>query len=171
MNMLKSLRNPSVSSTSMMASFLRENQDLDGNVTLDGLPTKLSIGPGQLKSSLSLNILTVVKNICNMGVKKTILLAKVLRQMNVAIEPNLPEHLTKMNSRLEEFFSVKNCLFETDTDTLEPHTMPVAFCTDVPSLIQLIKHERNLDESDTILKIVIDGGGGSLKVTLSLIKK
>lgn len=48
--------------------------------------------------------------------------------------------------------------------------VPVIYCTDVPKLIDRIKVARKFEEGDEVLiKIGIDGGGGFLKITISLL--
>lgn len=47
---------------------------------------------------------------------------------------------------------------------------PVVYCTDVPNLIERVKLARKFEEGDEILiKVGIDGGGGFLKITLSIL--
>ena len=45
---------------------------------------------------------------------------------------------------------------------------PVILCTDVNELIKKVIEERELDENDLLVRVGLDGGGGFVKVCLSL---
>lgn len=49
--------------------------------------------------------------------------------------------------------------------------IPVIYCNDVPNLIERIKDTRRDEEDDLYMKLGIDGGGGFLKITLSIVSR
>ena len=78
-----------------------------------------------------------------------------------SIQPNLPAHLTSQNSLFSDFFSKKTIL-------VKGRQHPVVFCTDVVGFIAKINSIRGCKPD--LIKIGIDSGRGSLKITLSLVE-
>lgn len=44
----------------------------------------------------------------------------------------------------------------------------MVYCTNVESLIERVREERSIGEEHQLIKLGIDGGGGSLKITLTV---
>lgn len=55
------------------------------------------------------------------------------------------------------------------TDCQNQHVdLPVVYCTDVPKLIERVREGRSIGEENQLIKLGIDGGGGSFKITLTV---
>ena len=80
------------------------------------------------------------------------------------MEPGLKAALTRRNRSLEDIFRVEQVEFETTKD--EETVIKPAVVADVPALITLLLHERELDPSHHQLHIGLDGGQDVLKVLL-----
>ena len=49
--------------------------------------------------------------------------------------------------------------------------LPVAYCIDLPQLIERVKETRSASDDDQLIKLGIDSGGGSFKITLTIMSK
>lgn len=100
--------------------------------------------------------------------QQTIKLAKNLRRGNrKAIHSRLEPALRSRLHELDDFFEVKllNTVYvKGKSRSLTPR--PVVVCKSVSGLINYIKARRNLGQPR--IKIGIDGGQGSLKITLNV---
>lgn len=88
-----------------------------------------------------------------------------LRSMlgNKIIESNTDVYMRKRDSDLQDLFSVQMAEF----DGIQK---PVAFCNDIPQLIEQICQKRynDVSEDHLVLKLGLDGGGGYFKVCLTV---
>ena len=83
---------------------------------------------------------------------------------------NLIDNLYNINHELDHYFEVKSVRFCTElkgkpTKYYKEHA---AICKDLPGLIEKVIQTQNLDESRSLIRIGIDGGGGFLKICLSI---
>ena len=94
------------------------------------------------------------------------------------MEVGMQEYVYDSNTCLSDFFAVKRLEFlafdyefddgkPSSKKTLQKVFRDVVYCTDVEGLIFFLKLERALDD-DSIIKIGIDGGQGSLKLCLTI---
>ena len=86
------------------------------------------------------------------------------------IEKGMQEKLTERNKKLEEFFEVEEHDFEMkdrNSDLIYHKKKPIVFCKDKEQFIAFVAHWRRV--KNPLLKIMIDGGGSFLKVSLSVI--
>lgn len=82
-------------------------------------------------------------------------------------EPHLKEKLSIYRHRLDEFFDFQRCpTIISKAGEKTSSTEILVYCNDVLGLINRVKEARNLN--DPHLKFGIDGGGGFLKVCLSV---
>ena len=88
-----------------------------------------------------------------------------------SIESGLKSALVESGEICKDFFQWQNFNFE-ERDSLTGEmtevSKPFIFCSDTMSFIDFVKNQRNI-ESDFVTHIGIDGGGGSIKVTLNLV--
>ena len=87
------------------------------------------------------------------------------------IEPNARDKIRKVNRRLEDLFEVKKCNFvsvKEATNTRENYERELVVCNDVEELVRRTIAERNLDDGDVLIRVGMDGGGGFMKICLSI---
>jgi hypothetical protein len=106
----------------------------------------------------------------NLSQKTTCGIASAIRvatKKRKAVEPNLQKKLSIKIHSLDKYFSILKidfvkikCGDSADADEL------VVYCKDLNGLIQYVKQERQ--SSEVHLKFGIDGGGGFLKICLSI---
>ena len=87
-------------------------------------------------------------------------------------EPSLREKIVEKNQQLQDFFEVKICTLATvegdkKRENFEQH---VATCRDLNGLVEKVIQERNINEERMLIKIGLDGGGGFMKICLSIFK-
>lgn len=178
-NMLNILKdNAADVGDSVVSSYVKEKQpNENGYVTLKnlrGLPslwTKNSEAPK--KHVITVDDLFLIKKNCNLSTRNTITLSSTLRALDITVAPNVNKGLTQLNNRLEEYFQVTHLPFDINgEDKKQPKIIlkPVVYCNNVPKLVEFICNERKIGEKDFFLKIGIDGGGGFLKITLSMVE-
>ena len=106
----------------------------------------------------------------NLSNKKTIGIAADLRaatRKRSLIEPGLKSHLVENNHSVDEFFKIERVIFnKTKKNVQSSSDQIIIHCKNVTDFIRYIKKKR--DVSDVHLKFGIDGGGGFLKVCLSI---
>lgn len=82
-------------------------------------------------------------------------------------EVNLTQKLITLNHTLDSYFDVKNCDFVNVKNNIKNNVIEtVVFCNNLKGLIEYVKRNRQLEQVH--LKFGIDGGGGFLKVCLSV---
>lgn len=164
---------------SVVNSYVRQKPTSDiGSVTLSNLrgkPTSWTqYQTAPKKTLLSADDLFLIKNRCSLSTRNTLNLSSTLRALDVAIAPNFDRELTKQNKRLEKYFQVTYLPFDMNgDDKTQPNITlkPVVYCNNVPELVELVCKERKIRKKELLLKIGIDGGGGFLKITLSMVQK
>ena len=86
------------------------------------------------------------------------------------IETGMKGKLTDRNHKLDDMFEVKSEDFEfknKETDEIHIEKRPVVFCKNKEQFVDFVKKWRNVN--NPLLKVMIDGGGNFLKVSLSVI--
>ena len=89
-----------------------------------------------------------------------------------SVEPHFVSALIESGDICKDFFDWKQFVFEekVDEETVEVNK-PVVFCNDVASFVDFVKVMRDIKDKDYVTKIGLDGGGGSIKVTLALVER
>lgn len=83
------------------------------------------------------------------------------------IEPNLKQNLSISIHLVDSFFATKDYEFKkTKGKEISEFKQTAVYCKDLNDLIEFIKEKRNV--SNVRLKFGIDGGGGSLKICMSI---
>jgi hypothetical protein len=95
-------------------------------------------------------------------------MVKSIRASGVKIEPGVRNKLVEMNRQLKDLFEVVQLSSVTEKVASSSDHV-VAYCTNVPELINRIKLSRSTAGDDCLVKIGIDGGRSFFKITLSLI--
>lgn len=111
-----------------------------------------------------------IKTQFNLSSKTTLGIASALRvasKKRTIIEPGLKKTLERKNLELEEFFSVKKLDFLTTKSKISTLvTNLLVYCNNLENFIEYIETRREIGNHH--LKVGIDGGGGFLKVCLSI---
>ena len=87
------------------------------------------------------------------------------------IEQGMMEAIYEKNRQINEYFEVKTCTFTTVNEKFksrETFEQKVVLCCNLDALIERMIRERNIDEDNMLIRVGIDGGGGFLKVCLSV---
>lgn len=173
-NMLNILQNSNVGD-SAVAEYMRskntseENQVMLSN--LRGLPStwKFDQNAAKVKKPyMSADDLFLIKKTCDLSTRRTLKLSTCLRALDIEIAPNFSTAITCMNQSLQDFFEVTRQPFEM-SDNTQVVSKPVVYCNNVQGLVDHIISKRGVEVAKTFCKIGVDGGGGSFKVTLSII--
>ncbi|CAH0547097.1 unnamed protein product [Brassicogethes aeneus] len=141
-----------------------------------GQPLKIKVGgkencinaPNQ--SLISANDIQSIQTNLNLSYRKKIEIASVIRSASknkTIIESGYKAKLERNTHLADGFFTYKEFKFvkhKTSISSDDPEV--VVYCTDVKSFIDFIKQRRNI--KNTHLKLGIDGGGGFLKICLSI---
>lgn len=91
-----------------------------------------------------------------------------------SVESHFVPALVEAKNECKPYFDWKHFIFEEKdkaTGVTKDVSKPVVFCNDVREFIKFVKEKRDIVDKDYIAKFGLDGGGGSIKVTLSLIKR
>ena len=74
--------------------------------------------------------------------------------------------------QLDKFFNMRQLMYrfeDKDTKLVKHHEQPTVVCNNLPGLIdKIIETRKQVENESLLIKISIDGGGGFLKVCLSL---
>lgn len=107
----------------------------------------------------------------NLSTNKTLAIAQHIRSSSRkrgAVEVDLKSKLRERNHLLDKYFDVSMTTDFQDKDG-SIQSQPTIYCCDVNGLLQRVQAERNLQADDLTVKIGIDGGGGLLKVCLTVL--
>ena len=88
-----------------------------------------------------------------------------------SVESDIRKKLHDVYHQLDEFFELRQLVYrfeDKDSKLIKHHEQPTVVCTDLPGLISKIIETRQIEENKSLIKISIDGGGGFLKVCLSI---
>ena len=86
-----------------------------------------------------------------------------------AVEPGLAEALVESNRTLDDIFTTEEIHVVNKKD--EEELKILVFCNDVEELVVHVMEHQELDKNQVDIKLGLDGGQGSLKVTLSVMEK
>ena len=144
---------------------------------MHGRPLPITIGITNTSlsknESLSTDNLLAMKTDMNLSDRDTLKLAASIRagtKNRKAVEPGLKKKLTTKAHSIDEYFSYKEFpLVKVKGDEVSNTPLVVVYCNDVPGFVEYVRQERNLSEDH--LKLGIDGGGGFLKICLSVQSK
>ena len=87
------------------------------------------------------------------------------------IETSMSEKIIVKNRCLQDMFEDKICPFLTVNETTQTKMnfeQHVVICNDLNGLVDKIIKERNIDKTNMLIRIVLDGGGGFMKICLSI---
>ncbi|PAA89846.1 hypothetical protein BOX15_Mlig027848g1 [Macrostomum lignano] len=122
------------------------------------------------KGYISHETISALKVGLSLSSKQTLKLASILRlgAGQHVIEPNLREELQKRGRCLTSFFTLVQLPFIRSSGQTQEVSgpRPAVICSDLQGLLNHICTERGIENS--FVKIGIDGGGGSLKVVLTV---
>jgi hypothetical protein len=167
--------------SSLLKDKVKEMASTSKSVLLD-LPThsgkslRVSINPPKNREALSADFvfsadtMQRMKTTLNFSQNETIRVASVLRsaaKKRNLIEPKLREKLSTNLHCVDKYFDVKSFDFTiVKADQVSTVRKEVVYCKDLNGLIKFVKDERKVLEVH--LKFGIDGGGGFLKLNLSI---
>ena len=143
--------------------------------TLESAKKTLNQQPPAAKKSLfsaqDMNKIQLNNNLSTRGLKG---LAQDMREASGSrsvVEPNLLQKNHAKNHLLDDYFEIKTLSFHQilkETKAVENIERPVVLCKDLQGFVDFIIETRNLDSSKVSLRIGLDGGGGFIKICLSV---
>lgn len=144
--------------------------------TNTGKSLRISINPPKNKQRLSVsfalsaNDMQKMQTNFNFSQRTTLGVAAMIRSANrnrKFIESNLKEKLSASLHTVDEFFDVKCFDFTiVEAQSVSDVKKQVVYCKNLDGLIKFVKEKRQV--SRVHLKVGIDGGGGFLKLCLSI---
>ena len=135
-------------------------------------PLPVTIGEKRKPKELTTeDLLKIRKKLCLSSVKTKELahMIRVGQNNRQAVQSGLAEALVESNNRLEDLFTAEEIHVVNKKDEEELKTL--VYCNDVSQLVIRLLQHRGLDQSTADIKLGLDGGQGSLKVTLSIMDK
>ena len=135
-------------------------------------PLLVTIGQKRKPKQLTTeDLLKIRKKLCLSSVKTKELahMIRVGQNNRQAVQSGLAEALVESNNRLEDLFTAEEIHVVNKKDEEELKTL--VYCNDVSQLVIRLLQHRGLDQSTADIKLGLDGGQGSLKVTLSIMDK
>ena len=135
-------------------------------------PLLVTIGEKRKPKQLTTeDLLKIRKKLCLSSVKTKELahMIRVGQNNRQAVQSGLAEALVESNNRLEDLFTAEEIHMVNKKDEEELKTL--VYCNDVSQLVIRLLQHRGLDQSTADIKLGLDGGQGSLKVTLSIMDK
>lgn len=88
--------------------------------------------------------------------------ARTLRKSKVNVKFGAVTELQKQSHDLDEYFSVESVAIDVSKNLKKLKS--VVYCSDLNGLVTHLLNKRNMNDSEFLCKIGVDGGGGSLKV-------
>lgn len=135
---------------------------------------KLSVTVGQPKTAksdpISFDFLASLQKKLQCSENKLLMLAREFRTQGVQFEPNIREDLAKLSHSLDEYFNVEKLEFICKNSDKVDVTADVdlVYVKDLNVFITHVISERELDAEKVLVRVGLDGGGGSFKVTASI---
>lgn len=176
-NLLGIIQNAQGTGDPVVSEYMR-NKSLKENglvqlSNLRGFPSNWKSAPTgaqiQKKPHLSADDLFLIKKTCDLSTRRTIQLSSCLRGLDIEIAPNVSSKLTILNQSLQNYFEVTQLPFDL-SDNHEMVMKSVVYCNDVPGLVNHVISKRGIEVANSFCKVGVDGGGGSFKITLSIIE-
>lgn len=143
-----------------------------------GKPLRVEINSKEANRDLKRQIstedmskLAIDLSLSTRGVRKLSSALRVATKDRKLFEPGLREELKNQNHILDNFFYVKQATFLSFKKGIKKESNEnLVYCNDLNELIKFVKISRNL-QSKIYIKFGIDGGGGFLKVCLSILSE
>lgn len=149
-----------------------DNQEIS-IATLTGKPIRVIVNPTSQSDRTDNFTISDIQNIqanYNFTQNETLGIASWIRTSSKnrkAIEPNLKEHIRADLRCLDQFFDVQVSNFKHKKKTVVTNVEEsVVYCKELRGFIDYVKQKRLVNRVH--LKLGIDGGGGSLKICLSI---
>ena len=126
------------------------------------------------KQLFSVEDMATMEEDLSFSTRQTYRLAEIMRAQSGSrhlIESNLKEKMTETNLQLEDLFETKMRTFANINETLKIHEnlqQHIVVCKNMNELVKRMIEGRNIPEENALVRIGIDGGGGFLKVCLSV---
>ena len=130
------------------------------------------------KKLFSADDICLIRKDFNLSTRQTLVLTQDLRKAAVCnprsvIEPSVKKMMYEKNHELDYFFEYKTLKFTRNIETQgkkysELFDQHVVTTNDISKLIEKIILHRSLNEENVFVRVGLDGGGGFLKVCLSL---
>lgn len=139
-----------------------------------GKPLRLAINPRPKREiqQISTDDVIKIKTITSLSSNIILKVASGFRtaaKSRKLFEPGLKEQLTEKTQALDSYFDVKESSFVQVLNKKQNDIKnPFIYCRDIEGFCELVKYTRGYE--DFHLKFGIDGGGGFLKITLSVQK-
>lgn len=124
--------------------------------------------------SSEINKIQVACNLSNAQTSKVCSMMKSFKGRD-SIESHIDQKLIERDRKLEKYFEHRKILVDVPVPNkkseMRKEERNAVVCNDVDAFVKCIIHERNLNCNETSIKLGLDGGKGSLKVTLNLTTK
>ena len=143
-----------------------------------GHPLKITISPdtsstGRKNQVLSNDDMNDIRLSLSLSDRETLKLSTHVRSAastKLAVEGNLKQTLYQMNHQIDDLFQVTNIDFVKieKNEIVEKTPRWSVVCRDVDELIRRTKERRQFGDEEILIKVGIDGGGGFLKICLSI---
>ena len=151
------------------------NKSTDGTLATLGKRKNVNLAPEAKKFLFQTKDIIGISKDLQLSNKETKILARDIRiatGSRKSVEPNSREEINKINHQLDNFFEVRNLAYRTENKESKVSEIvyrPTVVCKDISTLLDKVIQKRKKIESDSLLlKISIDGGGGFLKICVSL---
>lgn len=135
---------------------------------------KLQVGKENTPVNISarnLNSLQTSLSLSNTSMKNKVVpfLRSVLGGKS-KVESECEKYFQQRDCQLSDFFTLDNVQFDVKGAS-HSDIVPIVFCNDIPALIKHVCETREIEFEATNVKFGIDGGGGFLKVCLTIMLK
>lgn len=156
-----------------------EQKSTSVQVATRGMPMKVSVGykvQQKLNFSLPHSSMLKMQTGLNLSDRQVLQVGQIIREgsgSRRAIIPNLSESLAVQGKLLQHFFHCQtfNFIYRSEQGkTQKTVSRPNILCKNLTSLIKFICKKRGIQDHNSIIKIGIDGGGGSIKLCLNIIE-
>ena len=159
---------------------MEDKSGTDVSVATGGTPMNVSIGKDtrsrkKLDFSLPVESMMEMQISLNLSDRQVLEAGRIVRKgvkSRFAVGSNLQKSLVDRGKVLQPYFSCQTMPFHerTDQKTTIQVNKPAVICTDVKGLIEFLAERRD-SEVNPMVKIGMDGGGGSLKICMNIIQK
>lgn len=120
----------------------------------------------------SVDDMNKLRNDMNLSNNQTRQLSKHIRSASGyrrIIQPRIRESLYAENHQLDQLFEVKSIPFvKKEKNMIVPSEKHTVYCVNPNKLRDFIVNSRNYEDEELLLKVAVDGGGGFMKVCLSV---
>lgn len=156
-----SMATPSSSSSSSSFS-LKRVRGAPLNIILPTKKAKLSIENSE-NAVVDSSVLKKIRMANSENESQTARTAKILREEGIKVKWGAITEMKKQSHELDRFFSVE--MHVIDVNSKNKKSAPIVFCSELNALVSYLISKREIN-GDFLCKLGIDGGGGSLKVSI-----